>query len=93
MYIITILDILKNSVEIFDAYNNELDAQNEFLNITESNAKPNEKENIYYECLMISKNMCYVYSRENGWTYNTKKLYKIISLHTVKDYDIIDSNQ
>lgn len=90
MFIITILDITKNSIEILDCYNDTLEMQTAFMDkITELSI--NDIPNTSYEPIITSKNVCSLYRKDTGWITNYKKLEKIITIHERPEYNIIDA--
>jgi hypothetical protein len=90
MYIITVLNVPKNETTIVDCFNNDLDAQNNFLDQI-STLSASSTNGTTYESVFITKTKCNIYYKENGWLGNYKRLDKIIVLHEFKDYNIIDA--
>ena len=90
MYIITVLTVGTNEVEIIDAFNDELVAQNNYLDkVTELSKSEDAK--IFYESLFVSKVKANIHKREAGWIGYYKEIYKIVTLHHIPDYDIQDA--
>lgn len=90
MYIITILTVETNEVEIIDAFNDELVAQNNYLNKVAELSSEDALENVR-ESLFVSKTKTNIYTRSAGWVRNGKELFKIVTLHHIPDYDIQDA--
>lgn len=90
MYIITVLTVGSSEVEIIDAYNNELEAQNNYLNKVSELSKSEDK-NIIYESVFASKSKANIFRRESGWLFNYKDIYKIVTLHVISNYNISDA--
>ena len=104
MFIITVLCVTTNEIEIIDCFNDELHCQNEYLNkiselsnrndeATSSNDNNNNSppDNISYEPIFIQKNKCYIYKKNLGWISNSKVLDKIVVLHSLPIYNITDA--
>lgn len=86
MYILIVLSVEDNEIEIVNCFNEELVAQNNYLDkIAELSQSDSATQ---YESVMISKTKCHVIRKLVGWTGSSKTLEKIITLHDVKDYDI-----
>lgn len=86
------MTVANHEVEIVDAFNDELGAQDNFLNKIAELSREDAKSSIIYECLMVSKTKCNISQRCAGWTYSTKRLHQIVCLHNVKQHSIIDTD-
>lgn len=87
MHILVVLDVAANNVIIADVFNEELTAQDHFLDkIAElSHSKDPAVE---YECQMITKTRCHLRRVDHGYVYGqSKTLEKIVTLHFI-DYEI-----
>lgn len=90
MYIITVLDVGSNKVEVLDVTNDGLVAQNNFLDRI-AKLTPADKH-ISYEAMVIDKTEAYIYSKVEGWIKNSKDMYKIVKLHHLEDIDILSAD-
>lgn len=92
MYILVVLDVLTHEVTIVDAINDELVAQNEYLNKISDLAMSTDPY-IEYESIMITKTKTHIVSKVRGWTGSTKTINKIVTLHHESDYEVVGVNQ
>ena len=102
MFIITVLDVTALTVSIIDAFNDELEAQDHYLNTVERLMRGEDladeptlavgpgPSNVY-ETIIISKTIAHIYKLTEGWTKTYKQLVKIIELHSKPDFTITDS--
>lgn len=88
MYIISILNVSTCEVELTTPFNDELEAQNHFLDKVSELSK-NEK-NLEYESIILNKTKACIYKKEIGWVKNYKEQYKIVTLHHESGYDIME---
>ena len=91
MYIITVLTRATGEIEIDDAFNEELVAQNHYLDKVAELSKSTDAA-ITYESLFVTKTKAIINRRESGWTRYYKDVHKIVTLHHIADYDIQDAN-
>lgn len=90
MHIITILTISTSEIEIVDVFNDELIAQNKYLDKVSELSKSDDSK-VFFESIFMSKNKAIIHKREPGWVGYYKDAYKIVSLHHIADYNISDA--
>lgn len=91
MFIITVLDLQTNEITIVDIFNDELNAQNTYMDKIVELSTPDESSSDKYESLYVTKTRCNIFTKYSGWTGTTKYLAKIVTLHEVADYCVSDS--
>jgi len=89
MYIISILNVATNEVELTKPFSEELEAQNHYLDKVEEIQK-SDTPNVVFESLFISKTKACIYKKEFGWVKNYKEAHKIVTLHFDADHDIME---
>jgi hypothetical protein len=93
MYIITVLTVAGNEVEITQAWNDEILARNEFLKCVNEccNGKDLNTAHYTFEAIHINMNRVHIYKKSIGYVMTSKDLFKIVQLHDCADYRVTDA--
>jgi hypothetical protein len=90
MYIISVLDVQTNEVQIYNVENDLLTAQDNFLDKVSELSHPNDDKSVVRECVFLAKDRVNIYEKVHGWTTNYKRLVKIITMHFVRNCQVIE---
>ena len=91
MFITLILDVITNEITIFNVENDLLSAQDSFLDEV-SRLSQSDKEGITYESVFVMRDRVNIYEKRQGWVVNSKQLIKIVTMHSVKEFQVIDGD-
>lgn len=84
MFIITILTIDNNTVDIHDIYDDKMLAQCELMKLSVDSSQSADKS-VVYEAINIDLNKINIYKKTIGYFGSTKELYKSIVLHEITE--------
>lgn len=92
MYIIVVLDVPTNEVSIFNIENELLSAQDNFLDKISELSHPDNPAAVR-ESVFLAKDKVNIYEKYHGWVSSSKQLVKIVTLHHIKEYHIVDADE
>lgn len=91
MFILLVLNVETNEIEVSDCFNDELNAQNHYLDKVAAESRGDTDKKIIFESVLVSKNRAHIHKKLPGWTCYYKEIYKIVTLHCVDEYNIQDA--
>lgn len=89
MYIISVLSIATSEVDQSKPFNDQLEAQNCYLDKIEELAKSEDK-NILYEAVFVTRTKVHIYKKELGYIHNSKYDYKIVELKFDPAHEVLE---
>lgn len=90
MYVITVLTIKDNILQLTECYNDELIARSQFLKTISEISKSSDEYTVF-EPIHRDLDSVYIYKKSIGYLISSKDLYKIVALHDLSEYKVTDA--
>jgi len=87
MYIINVLSVATSEIEQSKPFNDQLDAQNYFMDKIEELSK-SEDEYVQYSATFVSRSKVLIIKCEIGRIYNSKRVHKYIEMKFDPDHEV-----
>jgi hypothetical protein len=89
MYIISVLSVATSEVDQSKPFNDQLEAQNYFMDRVEELIK-SEGKTISYDATFINKSKVLICKREYGYLWNSKAPHKIVELKFDPEHEVLE---